>query len=118
MIHFPDRIKMGERIKMVSELKENWNDNGALPFSQNIIKKCRELLSVLPYPMEIFPVANGSVQFEKDMSNNRFVKLNVYEDRISLFYVDAFSDTHLMPNVPQDYLIEFLKGICKDDKDT
>lgn len=112
MIHFPDRIKMGNRIKEISELKENWNDNGAEPFSKDVLKECRQLLNDLPYPMEIFPVADGSVQFENDSGN---ISFKVYADRLTLFWIDPFADTHYFSNVDRDYLIEFLKRRCRDD---
>lgn len=118
MIHFPDRIKMGDRIKEISELKENWDGCGAKSFSEPVIKRCRSLLSVLPCPMTIYAGNDDSVLFESPVNSKRHYSFKVYEDHISFYYVDAFSDTHLMPNVPQDYLIDFLKGICKDEKDT
>ena len=117
MIHFPDRIKMGDRIKEISELKENWDGCGAKSFSETVIKRCRDLLSTLPCPMDILAGSDGSVMFETPI-NKIHISFTVYEDRISLYYVDVFSDTHLIPNVPQDYLIELLKEMCKDDKDT
>lgn len=118
MIHFPDRIKMGEKIKEISELKENWDGCGSKSFSETVIKRCRDLLSTLPCPMDILAGSDGSVMFETPIGSKKYFSITVYESRTSLYYVDAFSDTHLMPNVPQDYLIELLKGMSKDDKDT
>lgn len=97
-----DRMTFRQCLLLTSEEK-------GIPITEKQIKICCKLWEHLPQGSNIIqPVPDNSVQFE-----HKNLRINVYDDRISLFYVDAFSDTHLMPNVPQDYLIDFLKGMCK-----
>ena len=113
-LSFCERVMMGCDINKIGGSPDQWGTE-ASPYSKEYMTKCHRLCDKLPFCMEVLKAEDGSIQFK---SKNKKVLIGIYEDRISLFYVDAFSDTHLMPNVHQDYLIDFLKGMCKDDKDT
>lgn len=110
MLNFTDRIEMGCDINKIGGVPSQWGTY-ASSYSVEYMTKCHRLCDKLPFRMEVRKAEDGSIQFK---SENKKVLIGIYEDRISLFYVDAFSDTHLMPNIPQDYLIDFLKEMCKD----
>lgn len=40
-------VKAEEPLKDISELKESWNENGAKPFSSQLIKWCQTILKSL-----------------------------------------------------------------------
>ena len=70
-----------------SEYKENWNNNGAKPFNKELIDKCREFVNKLEHAPEVFPVANNSIQFEFDKSDGSYLKVNIFDDRITAYNV-------------------------------
>lgn len=79
--------QMLERLREIERLPNNWNNNGTESFSHNLIVKCISLWHDLQHPMEIFPVANGSIQFETPSNKDgEYLHFNVFEDRISLFF--------------------------------
>ena len=109
MIHFNDRLEMGNKLKEIENLPDNWNDNGAKAFTKKQIEVCRELLKCLPYTMEIFPVANDSIQFECE-HQNEYIKFNVFEDHINAFRASLNTDLYWKyPNIGCIDLINLLK---------
>ena len=108
---FCERVMMGCDINKIGGSPDQWGTE-ASPYSIEYMTKCHRLCDKLPFRMSVIQAEDGSIQFK---SEEKKVLIGIYEDRISLFYVNAFSDTQLIPNVPQDYLIELLKGMCKDD---
>ena len=56
------------KLEKISGLKENWNGNGASPFSKTVIKKVRALIKALLIQPEVFPTALNTIQFEYDNS--------------------------------------------------
>lgn len=48
----------------IAKLEDNWNDNGAIAFSKELITKAKAMAYTLTGEFEIFPTANDSIQFE------------------------------------------------------
>ena len=109
MLSYIQRIQMSADLNKIGGVPSQWGTD-ASQFSVEFMNKCHRLCDELPFYMKISLAEDGSIQFK---SEDKKVLIDIYEDRISLFYVDGFSDTHLIANVKQDYLIEFLKGMCK-----
>lgn len=74
-----------EKLAAISELQDNWNDNGAQKFSDKLIVKCYSILYKLPVLPEIFPVADGSVQFEYKKSDGSYLEFDISENEIVEF---------------------------------
>lgn len=76
-----------EKMIAISELQDNWNDNGAKKFSDKLIVKCYSILFGLPVLPEIFPVADGSIQFEYEKDNGSYLEFDIFENEVSEFIV-------------------------------
>lgn len=57
-----------ERLEMLSELQDNWDDEGALPIDKNVVGNVRALLELLDDWMlvdwNLFPAINGTLTFQ------------------------------------------------------
>lgn len=82
-----------QRILSFQELKENWNDNGAKPFSQVLLQDASKLLlslSSCPEP-EIFPTATQGIQFEWE-TKTAYLEIVLYETEITVFAIKNGKD--------------------------
>ena len=68
-----------EKLKEISELKEDWDGYGASPFSDKVIDNTRTVLSYLCFEPELYPTGRESIQFEYGDDKNR-IELEVFED--------------------------------------
>ncbi len=75
-----------EILNDISQLEENWNDNGAPSISNNLIERMRGMLLVLPVQPEIFPTARPSVQFEYEKEDGDYLKFELLEDNSTRIY--------------------------------
>lgn len=78
-------IAANETLDEIACLKCNWNGNGASPFSQKLVEKCRRILAQLAAEPFVCPTACGSIQFEYEKANGDYLEFEVYEDRIEVF---------------------------------
>lgn len=76
-----------EKMIAISEFQDNWNDNGAKKFSDKLIVKCYSILFGLPVLPEIFPVADGSIQFEYEKDDGSYLEFDIFENEVSEFIV-------------------------------
>lgn len=77
-------------IEEIRGLAENWNDNGAVAFSDAIICKAKEIVDSLDIQPEIFPTANDSIQFEFENANDDYLEFELFEDgKLKMFYYGA-----------------------------
>jgi len=76
------RVIALNKLDSIFHLEDNWNENGAEHFSKSLIDKCHEILSALDFFPEIFPVADGSIQFEYKESDGSYLEFDIFEDRI------------------------------------
>ena len=53
-----------EKIQDISELKDDWNGNGASAVKDTLIQKMKYLVLRLNIQPEIFPTESGSIRFE------------------------------------------------------
>lgn len=85
--HIERLKKCSEKLIGISQLETNWNENGAAKFSSGLIVKCYSILIGLPFLPEIFPVADGSIQFEYEKNDGSYLEFNIFENEISEFIV-------------------------------
>lgn len=75
-----------KKLKLIESFKDDWNGYGAKPISKNVIQQAYEINSKLQYPLEIFPRADNSVQFEMDLADD-YIEFQVMEDKIECFII-------------------------------
>ena len=63
------------------KLAKNWNGYGADPLSEKAINNAKKAIVGLRLQPEIFPVADGSVQFEYDR-NKSHLEIQIFDDHI------------------------------------
>ena len=76
------------KINSFSKFKDNWNSYGALPFSKKVLDNSKKAILKLNYQPEIFPVADGSIQFEYDY-NNSHLEIQIFDGHIETYITDA-----------------------------
>ena len=74
------------KLDKISDLKENWNEEGAPSISKDVIQKAKRAIIVLDIQPEIFPVADNSVQFEYSF-NDSYLELQFYRNNIEVFVI-------------------------------
>lgn len=70
-------------LNSIKKLEYDWNENGAEPFSDSLIKKCYQILDSLSDEPFIAPTACGAIQFEYEKNNGEYLEFEVYEDKIN-----------------------------------
>lgn len=76
-----------EIINSFANLPQNWNDNGATPFSTSLIHAATRLIQDLEYQPEVFPTGRASILFEYGKPSGEFLSLEVFENKIETFFV-------------------------------
>lgn len=73
-----------DKLKKISEYKDNWNGYGAEPFDKDLIEECKTIIdNLFVYPM-VFPTANNSIQLEYK-NDNTYFEIEIFSDRYCLF---------------------------------
>lgn len=70
------------RVQEFSSLEENWDGNGALPFTDKLIKTVEKILKQIKYSPEVFPTERQSIQLEFEKSNDDYLEFEVFENKI------------------------------------
>lgn len=78
-------IKANSALDDISELCNDWNNNGAKAFEKSLIDRCRGILDQLVAEPFVCPTACGSIQFEYEKENGDYLEFEIYEDRIEVF---------------------------------
>jgi len=106
-----------ENLKIIDEiknLKDNWNENGALAFSNEIIDKVKSLVLSLTFQPYIYPTANESIQFEYENERGDYIEFELFEDgKLKVFYLrsDKFAQTNYIDISSFDkVVIDFYEG--------
>lgn len=71
-----------EKLDKIKKFENNWNGYGAKPFNPVVIQKAKDFLLDLYFcSPEIFPVADGSIQFElNNYFNGDFFEFVINKD--------------------------------------
>lgn len=83
--------KSFSQLKEIELLENNWNNHNSLPFSKSLIDKATNILKKLKYEPEIFPTACNSIQFEYEKEDGEYLEFEVFDDYISILYIDEKS---------------------------
>lgn len=74
----------------IALLEENWNDNGAPSFDEKMINQMRKIINKLTIQPEVFPTANGSIQFEYENEKGGYLEFELFNDnRLKVFSEDS-----------------------------
>ena len=75
-----------EKLNEFSLMEANWNENGADPFSAELILKCKQLSVLLENcGFDVFPTGRNSIQFEKEV-DGEYIEIEVFNDRIETYH--------------------------------
>lgn len=75
------------KIDSFAKFQYNWNSYGAQPFSKAVLDNAKKTIMSLCYQPEIFPVADGSIQFEYDRGKSH-LEMQIFEDHIESYSID------------------------------
>ena len=77
------------KIEKIALLENNWNNNGANKFSDKVINNVKKFLSYSLYNPFVAPTANNSIQLEYEKDNGKYLEIEIYENKIETFEIDA-----------------------------
>lgn len=102
-----------KKLTTISELKDNWNDNGAKHFENSLLVKCFTILTVLEeFPPEVFPVADNSIQMEYDGDNDSYLQFRIYDDNIRVFGILSSGQKIKYDTNDKSQIIKEVKKFC------
>lgn len=84
-----NKIANLQKLNEIGKLPENWNENGALKFSTEIIQKCKNIINSLQKQPEIFPTGANSIQMEYEKESGEYLEFNVYSEHTEVFEINA-----------------------------
>ena len=85
----PQKIKIKHKIAEYANLKDNWNGNGACTIPTDTVLKAFELLDLLPVVPDVFPTANGTLQFEYEKETGEYLEIELQGKNIKVFSIDS-----------------------------
>ncbi len=75
------------RISEIRDLPDNWNENGASKFSNEILDTLKYIVESLKTQPEIFPTARDSIQLEYENENGDYLEFELFEGgRLKKFF--------------------------------
>lgn len=84
-------------LNIIRTLEENWNDNGALPFPESLVKNCWKVIEDIIRQPKLFPTAAQTITLDYDKDNGEFLQFELFENKIEVLIVsedgDAFEKT-------------------------
>lgn len=81
-----------DAIKEIAQLPNNWNDNGALRFSSEVLREADDLFTLLVsahITPEVFPTACGTIQFEFENHKGDYLEIEVGRGPSHYYSVEA-----------------------------
>lgn len=119
MLEMPDKIlqrnraDMNKALDIISELKYNWNQYGAEPFSKELIERVRTVANRISYWADIFPTGRNSIQLEINdlvyyevefFENGDTVECCINEDIDYVLFLRKVQDTEITDEHIEDML--------------
>ncbi len=88
-----ETIKKTENLRILESfktLKNNWDGYNAPEIDFYLIEKCKEIISsyTLHTQPDIFPTGRNSIQFEYESDNGKYLEIEIYLDKLSMYYTD------------------------------
>jgi hypothetical protein len=88
-----------EKLIRIRNYNQGWNGYDANPIPPIVCDRCEELLNLIDFPVEIFPTASESIQFEiekfgetadGELAQGRYVELNIEKDKVTFYIQDEW----------------------------
>lgn len=92
----PDKSSNLNTLVDIALLRDDWNENGAKAFSNELLKRCRELILKLTIQPDIYPTAEESIQFEWEKPNGDYLEVEIFEDFTCRKYLEKCDGTQEM----------------------
>lgn len=117
--------KIIDKIKLFSNLKDNWNSYGAKPLDRKVIEGAIDICKQLQIlPDEVFPCGDGSVQFEYYGEDEKYLQFNLYDNLYIDYFYEGYElnyDGEVAPHESSittynDSDIQFLNSLCENCK--
>ena len=89
-----------EKLRVIGDLKDNWNQNGATAFSGKLITKVRNVLDKITVQPEIFPTALGTIQLEFDNSRRDHMEIEIGESGDAEVFVSMYNRKEYFETIP------------------
>ncbi|MCH7413208.1 hypothetical protein MM213_06925 [Belliella sp. R4-6] len=70
-----------DTLKSIKNLPKGWNGENTFKFSEDLIQKVYNILSILTFQPEIFPTGRNSIQLEFEREDN-YLEFEIFEDKI------------------------------------
>jgi hypothetical protein len=82
-----NNIKYFKNLELLDEFKnfkKDWNNNLADPFNEDLIEKCKILITIINIQPKIYPTARDSIQFEYNHNEN-YLEFEIFDNKIEYF---------------------------------
>lgn len=70
-----------DRLRMIRELQDDWNGNGAAPFSTRLINEVANLIDTLPLVPLPVPSTRGGIALQFEDEHLGYLELLIFDDR-------------------------------------
>lgn len=80
-----------KKLGVIAGLKDDWNGNGALSFSNSLINKVQMLLNELKIQPEVFPTALNTIQLEFDNSRRDHMEIEIGESESAEIFIVMYN---------------------------
>ena len=77
------------KIKKFKEYEQNWNGYDAESFAEDFLNSIEAMLPKLKKQPQIFPVSDGSIQFEYDGENGEYLEVQLSQNNQMKCYFEA-----------------------------
>ena len=87
------------KLQAISELGDNWNQNGASAFPPKLIDRVRGIIDELHIQPEIFPTALCTIQLEYDNSRRDHMEIEISEAETAEVFVSTYNRQEYFDNI-------------------
>lgn len=88
-----------DRLSVISELRDNWNGNGAAAFDKKLVKRVTDIVNHLDIQPEIFPSALGTIELEYDNSRKDFMSIEIGDGRKAEVFIVMYNGRELFESI-------------------
>lgn len=74
-------------LNSLREYGENWDGEGALPFSEELIYAIEKTIIQLRLQPEIFPLQDGGIQLEYGNVKGKYLEFEIYLDNVNVYKI-------------------------------
>lgn len=91
-------LKNIEKLDLIQELK--LGDDESITFSNDFVKKIKEICQELEYQPEIFPNFRGNIQLEYEEENGKYLEIEITPNmKMNIFKIDEDGTEHECENI-------------------